>query len=91
MEKTNPDWRPRIYVDVDEETFRDYNTMIPHGLKSKVLEPLVKSLMKLLKSSPGEHQRILGLILAGKVTAEHFVGKEEHGTPSTTSDDKTDS
>jgi len=87
---TNPDWRPRIYVDVDEETFHDYNKLIPHGLKSKVLEPLVKSLMQLLKASPGEHQRILGLILAGKVSAEHFVGKEEHGTPNTVTDGNAD-
>lgn len=65
-------WKPRMSINLDPETYAEYQILLPHGTKQPVMNALLKSLLKLLRDS-GKRQLIIGMIMSEQITAEDLL------------------
>lgn len=60
----NPDWRPRLSIDLGEERFKKLQELMPWGVRNQLFRIIVDELIKMLED---HGPMVVGAILSEKV------------------------
>lgn len=64
MTRNRKDWNPRLSIEIDPETFRKLQTLIPWGVKNQLFIIIIEDLIKALED---HGPMVIGAILSGKI------------------------
>ena len=77
---SNPDWRPRITLDVSEELYYEIQRVIPRGLRRPLLEVVMEDILKILKGkSVVDKEKILALVIERQVSIPEIMPSLREG------------
>lgn len=62
----------RLNIELPDELFDELNTLIPNGLRRRVVTPLLEQLAAALRN-PQTRQVVLGGLLSGALTAQQLL------------------
>lgn len=72
------DWRPRLSVDIDGETKKKLDELIPHGALKPTINALLNDLVEMLER---DSQMILGAIMARDIELEDILRVDTEPLP----------